>query len=169
MRKRLFVALIFLSAVFSAAQPAAVNAQVPVYTHHYDTIRTGWNSHETTLTAASFPRNFGALATLTFDDQIDAQPLVVPTYVSQGVWHDIVYVATESNTVYAIDATTGTILLQRNLGAPVPAPFGCGNNGPNIGITSTPVIDNAGQAIYVMVYVNGSPRPISSTPSSLAP
>jgi hypothetical protein len=130
MRKRLFVALIVLSAVSFTAQPAAVNAQMPVYTYHYDTIRTGWNSHETTLSATNFPSNFGALATLTFDDQIDAQPLIVPAFIAPGVRHDIVYVATESNTVYAVDSVTGAILLQRNFGAPVPAPFGCGNNGP---------------------------------------
>jgi hypothetical protein len=161
MRKNLFITIIFFPAVFvallAAAQLAAVNAQVPVYTHHYDTLRTGWNSHETTLTASGFPAKFGALATLTFDDQIDAQPLIVPTYLSQGVWHDIVYVATASNTVYAVDSVTGAILLQRNLGAPVPAPSPCLNSGPNIGITSTPVIDYAGHAIYVMAYVNGSP------------
>ena len=57
--------------------------------------------------------------------------------------HDVVYVATESNTVYAIDVHTGSILLNPNFGAPSAIPLGCGNNGPNVGITSTPVIDPA--------------------------
>src|SRR5262245_46564946 len=111
MRKRSFVV-----ALLAAVWPAAVNAQVPVATYHYDTMRTGWNSHETTLSAASFPSNFGVLATLTFDDQIDAQPLIVPALISPGVWHDIIYVVTESNTVYAIDSTSRTTLVKRNLG-----------------------------------------------------
>ncbi len=157
MSKRLFVAFIYLLVVFTTARLSSVHAQVPVYTHHYDTMRTGWNSHETTLTATPFPASFGVLSTLTFDDQIDAQPLIVPAPISPGVWHDVIYVATESNTVYAIDATTGATLLKRNLGAPVPAPVGCTNSGPNIGITSTPVIDLAAHAIYVIAYVNGSP------------
>ena len=70
--------------------------------------------------------------------------------------HDVVYVAAESNTVYAIDASSGAILLSRNLGAPVPTPLGCINNGPNVGITGTPVIDLATKTMYVIAYVNGA-------------
>ncbi len=69
----------------------------------------------------------------------------------------MIYVATEGDTVYAIDASSGVILVSRKLGAPVPKPLGCGNNGPNVGITSTPVIDLSAQIIYVMAYLNGSP------------
>jgi hypothetical protein len=91
------------------------------------------------------------------DDQVDAQPLLVPGVVItvgpyQGTTHDVVYVATEGNTVYAIDAHTGTILLNPNFGTPVPYPLGCNNNGPNVGINSTPVIDPASNTLYVMVY-----------------
>ena len=46
------------------------------------------------------------------------------------------------------------LLLQRNLGAPVPAPFGCNNNGQYVGINSTPVIDLSRNALYVIAYVN---------------
>lgn len=134
----------------AAAQPVAVP------TYHYDNLRTGWNSQETTLTATNPPRNFGLIQVVNLDDQVDAQPLVVPVSVA-GVEHDIVYVATESNTIYAIDAASGTILLQRNLGAPVVHPIGCNNNGPNVGINSTPVIDLATQTLYVIAYVNSSP------------
>ena len=47
---------------------------------------------------------------------------------------------------------SGTVLLSRNLGPPVPLPLGCMNNGPNVGVNSTPVIDFAGKTLYVMNY-----------------
>jgi hypothetical protein len=157
MRMRLLVPLLLLSAVFAVLLAAtAVNAQVPVTTYHYDTMRTGWNSQETTLSATNFPSNFGALATFTFDDQIDAQPLVLQVPVGSTT-HEIVFIVTESNTVYQVDATAGAILSSRNLGSPVPMPLGCNSNGPNVGILSTPVIDFAQHTLYVMAYVNGSP------------
>jgi hypothetical protein len=55
----------------------------------------------------------------------------------------VIYVATENNTIYAIDALSGTILTRQNLGPPVPvqALIGAFNNGPNVGINSTPTID----------------------------
>jgi hypothetical protein len=131
---------------------------VAVTTYHYDTLRTGWNNHETTLTATNFPSTFGILQTVMLDDQVDAQPLIVPGQTIAGGTHDVVYIATESNTIYGIDASSGAIILQRNLGSPVPAPLGCTNNGPNVGITSTPVIDLSANALYVIAYVN-NPRP----------
>ena len=88
---------------------------------------------------------------MTLKDQVDAQPLVIPSFING---HDIVFVADESNNVYQIDASTGAILRQVNLGAPVPKPLNCGNNGPNVGINSTPVIDWASQTLFVIAYVN---------------
>jgi outer membrane protein assembly factor BamB len=96
-----------------------------VTTYHYDTLRTGWNSNETTLTPQYVnATTFGILKTVTLDDQVDAQPLIVPSQTIGGSTHDVVYVATESNTIYAIDASRGAKLFARNLGSPVPAPFG---------------------------------------------
>ncbi len=142
-----------------AAQSTVVHGATPVTTYHYDISRSGWNNQETTLTAASFPTNFGLLVSnTTFDDLIDAQPLVVPGLTITGGTHDVVYVETQSNTVYAVDATTGAILLSRNLGPPVPAPAGCPSI-PEVGITSTPVIDLGSQQIFVMAYVNGATVP----------
>lgn len=137
----------------------AVFGQSPiaVTTYHYNTLRTGWNDEERTLSASQFPSTFGLLQNVAIDDQVDAQPLVVPSENIAGGVHDVVYVVSESNTVYAIDAGTGAILVQRNLGPPVPLPLGCGNNGPNIGITSTPVIEPVLGRIIVMAYVNGMP------------
>jgi hypothetical protein len=70
-------------------------------------------------------------------------------------------VATENDTVYAVDAATGTILLSQSLGPAVPRsalPGACANNGPAIGITSTPVIDPTTGTMYVIAntYANGT-------------
>jgi hypothetical protein len=130
---------------------------VTVATYHYNPQRTGWNNQETALSASAFPSNFGVLATVALDDQVDAQPLLVPAQSIAGGVHDVLYVVTENNTVYGLDAHTGAVLVSRNLGPPAPTPLGCGNNGPNVGITSTPVIDLDGHHIIVMAYVNGMP------------
>ena len=141
-----------------------LSAQEIVTTYHYDNNRTGWNSKETKLTPTTVASaSFGMLKSVALDDQVDAQPLVVTniniTAGSHLGKHNVVYVATEGNTVYAIDANSGTILLSANFGAPVPKPLHCGNNGPNVGINSTPVIDPKGHLLYVMVYNQTSSGP----------
>ena len=149
---------------FSVMAATLATAQTAVTTYHNDNYRTGWNSTETTLTPTNVgSKNFGLLGTVTLDDQVDAQPLIVPGVTitagtHQGV-HDVVYVATENNSVYAIDADKGTILLKRSLGQPVTYPLGCGNNGPNVGINSTPVISTSSNILYVMVYTQGAKAP----------
>src|SRR5581483_45356 len=135
-----------------------------ITTYHVDNNRTGWNSRETVLTPANVgSTSFGLLHAVALNDQVDAQPLFVPAVnitagTSQGV-HDVVYVATEGNTVYAIDAESGTVLLNPNFGSPVARPLGCGNNGPNVGINSTPVIDLSSNTLYVMIYTQDSTGP----------
>jgi hypothetical protein len=87
---------------------------------------------------------------VTLKDQVDAQPLVIPSFING---HDIAFVADESNNVYQIDANTGAILRQRNdFGAPVPRPLRCGTSWPNV--SGTPVIDWASQTLFVIAYVN---------------
>jgi hypothetical protein len=151
------VVLLVLAASLAAGQ-------VAVATYHYDNNRTGWNSQETKLTPANVgSSSFGLRKTVLLDDQVDAQPLVVPNVlITAGKYqgqHDVVYVASEGNTVYAIDAHSGRILLSPNFGRPVPSPLGCNNNGPNVGINSTPVIDIANKTLYVVVYNNDSTGP----------
>jgi hypothetical protein len=137
-------ALALLTLILFAVSLAT--SQTAITTYHVDNNRTGWNSHESTLTPANVgPSTFGLLKSVPLDDQVDGQPLFVPAVTitagsHQGV-HDVVYVATEGNTIYAIDAEAGTVLLKPNFGRPVPLPIGCTNNGPNVGINSTPVID----------------------------
>jgi hypothetical protein len=149
-RRMVFAVALLLIAVSALAQTA-------VTTYHYDTYRTGWNNTETSLTPANVASSsFGLLHNITLDDQVDAQPLVVPGVTitagsSQGQ-HDVVYVASEGNTIYAIDVHSGAVLLSPNFGAPVQYPLGCNNNGPNVGINSTPVIDTASGTLYVIIY-----------------
>jgi hypothetical protein len=132
-----------------------------VVTYHNDNQRTGWNEAENTLTTTNVtPATFGWIATVPLDDRIDTQPLVVTnqSIEDQGV-HTVVYVGTESNTLYAIDSWSGAVLKTRSLGSPVPKPLGCDDNAPNVGINSTPTIDLRRRSIYITAYslVGGNP------------
>jgi hypothetical protein len=159
-----FVCRVVLSAVLIVGSALLASAQTSVTTYHYDNNRTGWNKNETVLTPANVAStSFGLLHTVPLDDQVDGQPLLVPgvniTAGSNQGKHDVVYVVTEGNTVYAIDAESGTVLLNPNFGKPVRFPLGCSNNGPNVGINSTPVIDAASNTLYVIVYTNDTSGP----------
>ena len=77
-----------------------------VITYHNDNGRTGWNSHENTLTPANVkPGTFGWIATAKLDDnndQVDGQPLIVTNQMIEGMGvHSVVYLATENDSVYA--------------------------------------------------------------------
>jgi outer membrane protein assembly factor BamB len=83
------------------------------------------------------------------DGAIYAQPLVVA---------DRVFVASEGNTVYALDVSDGAIVWQQNLGEPVPSgDLPCGNIDPS-GITGTPVIDVSGGVLYVVANLRSGPH-----------
>lgn len=140
-----------------------------VVTYHYDNNRTGWNENEKTLKAANVSSSSFELlpySPISVDDQVDTQPLVVPGLKVVGGKNigsdDVVYVTTENNSVYAIDGNSGTILVQTNLGKPVPvqAQKNCFNNGVNVGINGTPVIDLSSSTMYVIAYalINNSPE-----------
>jgi Bacterial Ig-like domain (group 3) len=155
---------VFANITFIVASALVAAAQTAITTYHYDNYRTGWNQNETVLTQANVGNaTFGLLQKVTLDDQVDAQPLVVPAVtITAGNYqgtHDVVYVATENNSVYAIDVHSGTVLLSSNFGTPVPRPLGCTNNGPNVGINSTPVIDLSTHTLYVMVYTKDTTGP----------
>ena len=131
-------------------------------TYHNDPQRTGWNRSENTLTPSNVtPSTFGFITKTNLDDEVDTQPLVVTNQniSGQGI-RTVVYVTTESNTVYALDSWSGASLLPpRSLGTPVPMPLGCTNNGPQVGINGTPVIDQKTQTMYVIAYtlISGTP------------
>lgn len=138
--------------VFAAAH--LTGCAVAVRTYHYDNLRTGWNPLESKLNYGNVNAASMQVLTLQLDDvndQVDAQPLIVPKIRIAGHKHDVVYVATENNNVYAIDANTDKKLLKVNLGTAV-WPWGCGNNGSTVGINGTPVIDVSSRTLYVIAY-----------------
>ncbi|HLZ87048.1 MAG TPA: hypothetical protein VKQ52_07410, partial [Puia sp.] len=74
-------------------------------TQHNDLQRTGWNAQEKTLNTKNVkPGTFGKLYTYTVDDEVFAQPLVVTGLTIGGGTHDVVYICTVNNTIYAFDA-----------------------------------------------------------------
>lgn len=122
-------------------------------------MRTGWNDNETVLNATNVAStNFGLLSTISVDGLVMAQPLYVSQYQvpNNGGTHNLLVVATEHNSLYAIDANTGTTVWQRNFGASEiqnSSNITCGDITPEIGITGTPVIARTGPgagAIYVI-------------------
>ncbi len=146
-----------LAASDSPAVAKATVVPVAVATYHNDNLRTGWNPNETALTPTTVHgSSFKQVGSVAVDDQVDAEPLYVPNVTLPHIGkRNVVYVVTENDTVYAIDADAGTVLLSRNLGSPVPlsALLGqCNNNGKTVGITGTPVIDVARQTLYVITY-----------------
>jgi hypothetical protein len=138
--------------------------QVSVVTYHNDNSRTGQNLAEVTLTPSNVTTGFGKLFTIPVDDWIVAQPLYVPNLNIGGGTHNVIFVATLNNTVYAIDADTPTTTYwSQNYGAPTSFAGLCQDskyqNAPHggAGIVSTPVIDaTLGSIFFVTKTGNGS-------------
>ncbi len=136
-----------------------------VITHHSDNSRSGWNYQEAILTPQNVASSrFGLLATVTINGTAVAQPLIAPNQQitagsSPGSYAAVLYVATSTNWVYAIDASTGAILLSRNLGPYVTATPCLPNGGQVVGIVGTPVIDVNTHTLDLVnyTYVNGTP------------
>ncbi len=134
--------------LFSALLPAAglvCHAQTDVPTWHNDNLRTGQDLSEAILTPANVNSNtFGLLANVQVDGKVDAQPLYLSALDIAGKPHNVLFVATEHDSVYALDADTGATLWQRSLlgsGETTSDPRNCDQVTPEIGITATPAID----------------------------
>jgi outer membrane protein assembly factor BamB len=111
----------------------------------HDAARTGFASDETTLTAASAKRLAQAWATAV-DGKITAAPLFVSAIAAGGQTRDLVVVATAGDSLYAVDAATGTVVWRRNFGAVV---SNCAIPG-GFGISASPAIDRARGRIYTV-------------------
>jgi hypothetical protein len=137
-------------------------AQVSVTTWQYDLARTGANTQETTLTPANVnAASFGKLCAYQVDGQIYAQPLYVPGLTINGAARNVVFVATEHDSVYAFDAECrqrAPLWQSSFLGANITT-MPCTNDqqaqcdvtvmAPEHGISPTPVIDRAANTIFV--------------------
>jgi hypothetical protein len=139
------------------AFPVAAPAQVDVLAHHNNRERTGVNLQETVLTPANVnTKQFGMLFKRVVDDQLYTQPLVVSNVKIAGGWHEVVYVTTVNNSVYAFDANDASAtapLWHVNFGTPAgvhDADFTCTDINGNMGIVGTPVINAEKTALYVV-------------------
>lgn len=153
----LMVALAALVEVFVMIPPAGAQ----VLTSQYNNARTGANLHETILTPANVNANqFGAVFRFPVDGAVYAEPLYIPNLEIPGQGtHNVVFVATEHDSVYAFDADgkSRTPLWHVNFtnsGAGVTTVPGwdasCPFIQPEIGITPTPVIDYSSGTLYVL-------------------
>jgi len=144
--------------------PIVVSAGTDVVTYHNDIARTGQNTTETVLTQANVnSATFGLLRNLAVDGGVDAEPLYLSQLSIGGVAHNVVFIVTEHDSAYAFDSDTGAQLWKVSLlGSKETSSDdrGCSQVSPEIGITSTPVIDRAAGAHGIMYAVamskNGS-------------
>jgi hypothetical protein len=134
--------------VTSSAATLTVNpsSAIDVTTYHNDAGRTGQNSNEVVLTHTNVSSaTFGKVGFFPVNGLVDAQPLYLSNVAVPGKGtHDVLYVVTENDNVYAFDATTGDVLWQVSVllaGETFSDNRGCSQVTPNIGVTSTPVID----------------------------
>src|SRR5215472_7910899 len=145
---------------FTTVVPAF--GQVSVLTQHNDNARTGRNTSETILNTSNVNSNeFGKLFAMPVNGQVYAQPLYVPGVTINGGVHNVVIIATEADSVYAYDADVSAAPLWK--ASMVDAAHGAGagetalnsatttrcDDMPQVGITSTPVIDPTSKTIYV--------------------
>jgi outer membrane protein assembly factor BamB len=138
-------ALLAFQAMSLTVMPAV---PADVVTYHYDNARTGLNAGEFQLSPATVNSSvFGRTGFLPTDGKVDGQPLWLSAVVIPGRGtHNVVYAVTEHDSVYAFDADTGIALWQVSLlgaGETTSDTLGCGQVVPEIGITSTPVIDRS--------------------------
>ncbi len=154
----------------SASFTLGVTDLAGVYTYHNDTARDGANTHEYALTTSNVnTTTFGKLFSCTVDGAVYAQPLWVASLTVSGAQHNVVFVATQHDSLYAFDADANPCnqLWQASLidtkhggtGGETTVPSGPTNNlvgqgfgdiTPEVGVTGTPVIDPTTNTLYVV-------------------
>ena len=151
LRTRPAAVLTSILLMLSFVRPGA-GQTVSVLTQHNDLGRSGANPAETILTTSNVNENtFGKLFNLTIDGFTYAQPLYDPGVTIAGAKHNVLYVATAHDSVYAFDADSGAQYWHVSLGTPVPSSvINTQNIQVEVGIISTPVIDPSSGTIYVV-------------------
>ncbi len=133
-------------------------ANTAVLSYKNSTFHTGVNPNETILTPSNVNASqFGKLVSYPVDGQVYTQPLYMPGLTINGTTHNVVFVATENNSLYAFDADQVGFsippLWKTNFGTPISyKTVSCTDMEPTIGITSTPVIDSSTGTLYVVSY-----------------
>ncbi len=126
-------------------QAAPMTNALDVTTYHYNVSRDGLNAKETILTQANVnSAQFGKIGFDTVDGKVDAQPLYLANVAIGSQLRNVLYVATEHDSVYAFDADSGAQIWKTSIlgsGETTSDDHGCSQITPEIGITSTPVID----------------------------
>jgi len=153
--RRRISAVAFFVAIIACASPAGGQS---VLTYHNNNARTGQNLNERILTLSNVNvTTFGKLFVISVDGKVDAQPLYLPgVAIPNKGTHNVLFVATENDSIYAFDATNGTLLWRRSLLKSGETPSdsrNCSQVTPKIGITATPTIDplaGPNGTIYVM-------------------
>ena len=156
----------FLACVCPPVTSAQTPTPVAVPTWRYDLTHAGQNTNETALTPANVnPNTFGKLFAMPVDTTVYAQPLYVPALkMGDGQVHNVVFVATENDTVYAFDADSNSgananplwqasmLTAAHGAGAGATAvPYqdtGSPDVAPTVGITGTPAIDLATNTMF---------------------
>src|SRR5437660_3375910 len=146
MKSQIF--LLFVTLLWTAILP--VNAQVNVTQQHNHLSRDGLyiDSTFTPANAANLTRD------LNFNGTISGNVYAQPLYIEGGPSGPMIIAVTESNNVYALNATTGTVIWQVNVGPPVTSGLPCGNINP-AGITGTPVVDLASRRLFFDALIDG--------------
>ncbi|MGP8114774.1 MAG: hypothetical protein ACLQFT_20695, partial [Steroidobacteraceae bacterium] len=155
----------------SGSATVAVTGLAGVYTYHNDLYRDGANSQEYALTTTNVnTSSFGKLFSCTADGAIYAQPLWVANLTVNGAQHNVVFVATQHDSLYAFDADANPCVqlwkvslidtVHGGTGSETTVPSGvvpgylvgqgAGDITPEVGVTSTPVIDPASGTLYVV-------------------
>ena len=160
------VATSIANATQSASAVAAVTDLVGVYTYHNNLARNGANTQEYALTTSNVnTATFGKLASCPVDGAIYGQPLWVANLTVNGTKHNVIFVTTQHDSVYAFDADASPCVklwsaslidaAHGGLTGETSVPgtlvgMGFGNILPEVGVNSTPVIDPSTSILYVV-------------------
>jgi uncharacterized protein YjdB len=136
------------TASVSVTLSSGAGVNIPMF--HVDANRSGLNPNETTLTTSNVSSaTFGKLFSVLVDGYVYGTPLIMSNLTVKGAAHNVLYVATENDSVFAFDSDTGAPLWQQTLlqsgEGPIPGPID-----PYEGVTGTPVIDTTTNTLYVV-------------------